>query len=219
MQLRREAAWTLALVLLVACAGAGTDDTAADADAAAEVAPQTATPPADRAADPVALACAPNTDRSPLEGRASPYDSSLVTVGNAQAKICYNRPSARGRTMLGGELPYGTLWRTGANEPTTIHLPVAARIAGIAVEPGSYSIYTIPGEREWTIIVNRSISQWGADDYTEVEAQEVGRSTVPSQATSEHIEQFTIRAEPGGQATSLILEWENTRVAIPIAPV
>ncbi len=165
------------------------------------------------------LVCEPSADM-PVEGRTSPYDSVVVALGGAEAKVCYGRPSARGRTMIGGELvPYGQLWRTGANEPTIIHLPFSATIAGIPVEPGSYSLYTIPTEDEWTVIVNSSISQWGHEsEYTpEVEAQEIGRATVSSEPLDTPVETFTISAEPvTAGAADLVLDWETTRVRIPI---
>jgi hypothetical protein len=165
-----------------------------------------------------ALHCSPQQDPA---GRSSPYDSVAVAAGALQAKICYGRPSARGRTMLGGDLvPYGELWRTGANEPTIIHLAVAAEIAGIAVEPGSYSLYTIPGADDWTVIVNRSITQWGHESTykDEVAAREVGRATVAREEITEPVETFTIRSEGSGDgAALLVLEWEYTRVEIPIA--
>ena len=165
------------------------------------------------------VACAPMTENMALEGRASPYDSTLITIEGQAAKICYGRPSARGRTMIGGEaVPFGQLWRTGANEPTTLHLPVAASVAGVELEPGSYSLYTIPGLEQWVVIVNRSTSQWGHERrYTaEVRAQEVGRGMVPAMALGEHVETFTIRSEPTDAGASLILDWENTRVVIPV---
>lgn len=163
----------------------------------------------------VALQCVPS-ERMEVAGRVSPYDSTLVRIGGATAKVCYGRPSAKGRTIFGGLVPYGELWRTGANEPTIIHLPVEARIAGMEVEPGSYSIYTIPGREEWTVMVNRSTSQWGHESrYTpEVQAQEVGRARVPASRTEAPVETFTIRSAD----SDLILEWENTRVRIPIEP-
>jgi Protein of unknown function (DUF2911) len=76
----------------------------------------------------------------PLEGRLSPFDSTLVIIGRDRAKVCYGRPSMRDREIFGGLVPFDTLWRTGANEPTTIHLPFAASIAGLAVQPGSYTL-------------------------------------------------------------------------------
>lgn len=168
----------------------------------------------------VAVRCEPS-ERMPLEGRASPYDSTAFTIAGAEALVCYGRPSARGREIFGGLVPYDTLWRTGANEPTIVHLPVAAEIAGVPVEPGSYSLYTVPGEEEWTIIVNRATSQWGHESaYTEeVRAQEVGRATVPSTRTEEFVEVFTIRSQPTGEGSDLVLEWENTRVRVPVVLV
>lgn len=164
-------------------------------------------------------ACAPMTESMALEGRASPYDSTLIRLNGETAKICYGRPSARGRTMIGGEaVPFGRLWRTGANEPTILHLPVAASVAGIELEPGSYSLYTMPGLDEWVVILNRSTSQWGheARYTTDVRAQEVGRGMAPVTRADAHVETFTIRSEPAGPGAALILEWENTRVTIPV---
>jgi hypothetical protein len=154
----------------------------------------------------------------PLEGRKSPLDSLIFQVANQSVKVCYGRPSSRGRVMLGGkDVPYGTLWRTGANEPTIFYAPIALKVAGIAVPPGTYSLYTVPGAKEWEIIVNRSISQWGTDDnYTaKVKAQELGRAKVKSESVTSPIETFTIRAEPDGNNANLLLEWEKTRVKIP----
>ena len=161
-------------------------------------------------------------DRVPALGRKSPLDSLTFTVGNRPIKLCYGRPSSRGRVMLGGEaVPFGKLWRTGANEPTIFYNPLAITVAGMKVPAGVYSLYTVPGATQWEIIVNRSVSQWGEEhNYTpEVKAQEVGRATVKSEAVTEPIETFTIRAEPGanGSAT-LILEWEKTRIRIPLKP-
>jgi hypothetical protein len=156
----------------------------------------------------------------PVKGRQSPLDSLTFTAANQRVKVCYGRPSARGRTMIGGQgVPYGKLWRTGANEPTVIFTPVALQIAGVTVPPGKYSLYTVPGEKEWEVIVNRSTSQWGHENsYTdEVRAQEVGRGKAPAEKLTAPVETFTITAEPAsGEAQRLVLAWEKTRVAIPI---
>jgi hypothetical protein len=156
----------------------------------------------------------------PVKGRQSPLDSLTFTVANQTVKVCYGRPSARGRTMIGGQgVPYGKLWRTGANEPTVIYTPVGLEIAGIKVAPGKYSLYSVPGEKEWQIIVNRSTSQWGHEStYTkDVEAQEVGRGKVPAEKLSAPVETFTITPHPAsGEAQHLMLTWERTRVAIAV---
>jgi hypothetical protein len=170
------------------------------------------------------LACKTmNTTNLPLATRKSPLDSLSFTVGTAQVKLCYGRPSARGRTMIGGNaVPFGKLWRTGANEPTMIHTTGPITVAGVAVPAGSYSIYTIPDPKEWHVIVNRSISQWGHESqYTEqVKAQELaphGMAAVSGTTTPQ--ETLVFRTEPGaGGAVNLILEWEKTRVTIPVAP-
>ncbi len=159
-------------------------------------------------------------DKVPVQGRQSPLDSLSFTAGGKTVKLCYGRPSARGRKMIGGEnVPYGKLWRTGANEPTVIFTPVALDIAGIKVGPGKYSIYSVPGEKEWEIIVNRSTSQWGHEStYTkEVEAQEVGRGKAPVEKLSQPVETFTIVPHPApGEVRHLYFDWETTRVVVPV---
>lgn len=182
------------------------------------------------AGESVSLACQPMASGADLTGRASPYDSAQLTIGTQRAQVCYGRPSVKGRVIFGGLEPYDSLWRTGANEPTIIHLGFDAEIAGMAVPAGSYSLYTVPGRTQWQVVVNRSTGQWGItrdapnpnggmykSAYTpEVAAQEVGRATVTADSI-DFVEQFTIRAEPAtGDATALLLEWERTRVRIPI---
>ena len=175
----------------------------------------------------VALATHPDTAcqarNVPVPGRKSPLDSVSFTVAKQTVKVCYGRPSSRGRVMVGGKnVPYGKLWRTGANEPTIFFTPVRLTVAGLRVAPGVYSLYTVPRPHEWEIIVNRSTSQWGKEDrYTDqVKAQEIGRAKVKSESLTAPIETFTIRAEPAGDnAASLVLEWEKTRVKIPIRAV
>ena len=116
--------------------------------------------------------------------------------------------------------PFGKIWRTGANGPTLLRTPIALVIAGVRVPAGTYSIYTVPGEAEWQIIVNRSYSQWGQErTYTdEVRAQEVGRGKVSSERMDNHVETFTIRAKDLSDGTvQVILEWERTRVRVPVS--
>jgi DUF2911 family protein len=154
----------------------------------------------------------------PLQGRKSPLDSLTFKVAGQPVKVCYGRPSSRGRVMLGGkDIPYGKLWRTGANEPTIFFASTPLNVAGVAVPPGVYSLYTVPGQKEWEVIVNRSISQWGKEDqYTdEVKSQELGRGKVKVESANSPVETFTMRGEPSGRDANLVLEWEKTRVKIP----
>jgi len=156
---------------------------------------------------------------APVTERLSPLDSLSFRLDGHTVKVCYGRPSSRGRTMIGGrDVPYDKLWRTGANEPTMVHTTGPISIAGIEVEPGSYSLYTVPGEAEWTIVVNSSITQWGhISEYTyRVRRKEVGRATVPRERTARHVETLTFTADPVEREAIIFLEWERTRIAIPI---
>ena len=169
----------------------------------------------------VADTACPTHSTYPVEGRPSPRDSITFMIAGKPMKVCYGRPSARGRTMIGGnDVPYGELWRTGANEPTTIFTPIDLSIAGLAVPAGKYSLYTVPGEKEWEIVINHAVLESGhVMWYTDkVKAQELGLAKVKSEPRNEPLETFTISAEPsGGNAKAVVLEWERTRVPIPIS--
>jgi hypothetical protein len=152
--------------------------------------------------------------------RASPMQSVTFQVNGATVKVCYSRPAARGRRMLGGKfVPFGQLWRTGANEPTTIITPVALDVAGVLVPAGRAALYTVPGPETWEVILNRSTGQWGHESqYTEaVRGQELGRSILPSQSANPALDRFTITAETQEAGrTDLVLAWEGIRVRIPV---
>ncbi|MDX2192995.1 MAG: DUF2911 domain-containing protein [Gemmatimonadales bacterium] len=151
------------------------------------------------------------------EGRKSPLDSLSFTVGTSDVKVCYGRPSARGRAIFPGVVKFGQLWRFGANEPTMIHTSGPLVIAGVKVGAGSYSLYAVPGDKEWEVIVNRSVKQWGEESgYTdEVKKQEVGRGKVKAEAAAAPVEQLTFSAAAKG-AKELVVEWEKTKVRIPL---
>jgi len=173
------------------------------------------------------LSCQWGGSPEQLAARPSPPDSLDVSIGGRQVRVCYNSPSARERRVFGGLVPYDDHWRTGANEPTIIHIPFEAQIAGISVDPGDYVLNVIPSTTEWTIVLNASTNQGGRvtptegggrSQYTDaVRARELGRALVPSEQTEEHVERFRIRSETtDDDSANLILEWERTRVRIPI---
>lgn len=152
-----------------------------------------------------------------LAERSSPLDSTAVEIGGATVKLCYGRPSARGRQILGGLVPFGEPWRLGANEATTVHVPFAAEIAGVRVGPGAYTLYAIPGESSWRIAVNRGAQRWGVPIDEQVRAQDVGTGTVNVETLNEQVETLTLKfAPPQGSTTELVVEWEKTRVRIPV---
>lgn len=152
--------------------------------------------------------------------RSSPTGSLLFEVGGHRVKLCYGRPAARGRRMIGGPaVPYGHLWRTGANEPTVLRASHPVAVAGIPVRGGKASLYTVPGPETWELILNASTTQWGIESqYTEVvAAQELGRTVLPVGQVDRPEERLTFRLQPPrGDTVMLSLSWERTRVSIPI---
>lgn len=151
--------------------------------------------------------------------RASPIRSQVATLGDTKIKVCYGSPRSRGRTMIGGPpVPYGQLWRTGANEPTTIRASGPIAIAGVAVATGVASVYSVPGPETWEIVVNGSTNQWGIESEYPI-AAELGRRVVPSRSSNEPIETLTLwfeKSSSGDRGLELVLAWETTEVRIPI---
>jgi hypothetical protein len=155
--------------------------------------------------------------RGDVGGRESALDSTTATVGNQAIKVCYGRPQMRGRTILGGLVPYGQPWRLGANEATTIHMPSAGTIAGVQVPAGSYSLYVVPNQNEWRVVVNRNAQRWGVPINAAVEANNVGAGTVVPEAISQPVEALTARFENAtAEGASLVFDWERTRIRIPV---
>lgn len=156
-------------------------------------------------------------DMAAAAERPSPLGETVITLGGQEAKVCYGRPSANDRTVMGELVPYGQPWRLGANEATAIHLPFAAEVGGVRLEPGSYSIYAVPGEQEWEIFLNRNFQRWGIPINEEITAENVGSFTRPAEATEGMVEQLTFQWMTHDPAMGhLVLEWERTRVDIPI---
>jgi len=164
-----------------------------------------------------APACWIRGEPARLAQRASPLDSIETRMGDGVVKVCYSRPAARGREVMGGLVPWGEPWRLGANEAAAIHVPFAAEIAGVRVEPGTYSLYAIPTDTTWQIVVNRSAQRWGIPINPQVRAQDVGSGAARVETLAAPVEALTLRFGPVvGSATELIVEWERTRVRIPL---
>ncbi|HPM29058.1 MAG TPA: DUF2911 domain-containing protein [Chryseolinea sp.] len=129
-------------------------------------------------------------------------------------KVVYGRPQKKGRTMLGGTEAYGKVWRAGANETTEIKFYKDVTLGDKQIAAGTYSLYTIPGKDEWTIIVNSKLDTWGAYEYDE--SKDVVRFKVPSGKTDSEVEAFTIAFEGEKGTGTMMLAWENTLVKIPV---
>lgn len=166
------------------------------------------------------MGCNFNAPPEELADRKSPADSSSLQIEAGAIKLCYSSPSARGRDIMGGLVPFGQPWRLGANEPTLLRIDFPARIGDVAVEPGSYALYAIPGKEEWTLAVNGAVDRWGVPIDESVTQADVGRTTVPAQETTDHVESLRLELKPADDGTGarLIMEWERTRIEVPIRP-
>jgi hypothetical protein len=150
--------------------------------------------------------------------RPSPLGQVAIQLESHFAKLCYGRPSARDRVVEGGLIPFGEPWRMGANEATALHLPFPASVGGVELEPGSYSIFAIPGEFEWEFVINSNAERWGIPLNDAVRAADVGSFTGLPRTMTEPVEQFTIHWHTdGGHNGHLALEWGTTRVEIEVA--
>ena len=136
-------------------------------------------------------------------------------VGFAEVEIKYSRPSSRGRAIFGGLVPYGELWRTGAYDATTIHFSDSVKLNDNRIPAGNYSLFTIPGKNEWTIVINKDSEMHGSSEYAQ--EQDLLRFVVKSEKSPRFYETFTIELnDVTKDATSLFLLWENTQVKIAI---
>ncbi|MFL5381611.1 MAG: DUF2911 domain-containing protein [Longimicrobiaceae bacterium] len=144
----------------------------------------------------------------------SPRDTVSLEVALGQRiYVDYGRPSMRGRRIMGELVPYGRVWRTGANAATTLLTDVDLELGGTRVPRGTYTLYTIPTAGGWTLIVNRQTGQWG----TQYEAaRDLARIPMQVSRLRAPVEQFTIGLERGrAGAGTLALEWETTRATVP----
>jgi hypothetical protein len=118
---------------------------------------------------------------------------------------------------MGRLVPFGEPWRLGANEATVLHLPAPANVAGVPVEAGSYSLYAVPGEASWRIVVNADARRWGIPIDEDVRREDVGSGTVPAEALGETVERLTLRlVQRSSDRAVLRIEWERTGVSVPI---
>ena len=154
---------------------------------------------------------------APIASRPSPLDSAVGRLGDAAIKVCYGRPSARGRAIMGGLVPFGEPWRLGANEATTLHVPVAVRFGDVTLKPGVYSLYAIPGAKSWQIVVNESATRWGIPIGAPVRAHDIGAVTVTPEMTDAPVETLTMRWVSASDGTLVLTaEWERTRIRVAV---
>lgn len=151
-------------------------------------------------------------ERSSEEPRTSPNATVSQTIGTTDITISYGRPAVNDRNIFGELVPYGDVWRTGANESTALVVSDDVTIEGNKLEAGTYSLYTIPNEDKWTIIINSKLS-WGTQ-YDK--SQDVFRFEVePKEA--DYIERLLFYfTDVSNEAATVVIHWDNTKVPFTI---
>ncbi|MFH5831045.1 DUF2911 domain-containing protein [Halalkalibaculum sp. DA384] len=153
-------------------------------------------------------------ERATNEARVSPNASVSQTIGTTQVTITYGRPSVKGRQVFGGLEPYGSVWRTGANEATTIRFSDDVLIEGEPLQAGTYGLFTVPGEDEWVVIFNNVPNQWGAFDY---DSSEDALRVKVSPEEAHHIEQLMFYFEDvTSDSGTAVVHWSTIKVPFTI---
>lgn len=143
----------------------------------------------------------------------SPAETVKADQNGLNVEVNYCQPSMKGRKIFGELVPFGKVWRTGANEATIIKFNKDVRIAGQPLKAGNYTLWTIPNQNSWTIIFNSETGQWGTNYDAKTDVLKVD---VPSAQSASAVEQFKINLNPTGTGIDMTLNWENTEVKVPI---
>ncbi|HEX8871225.1 MAG TPA: DUF2911 domain-containing protein [Candidatus Acidoferrum sp.] len=161
----------------------------------------------------VATACSAQQDKSK---RPSPPAKATFDLGGGKSiTVEYSSPRAKGRKIFGDVVPYGKVWRTGANEATTFVTTADLTVGGTSVPAGTYSIFSVPNSEKWALIISKKVPGWGTDYPGE--ANDLARIDMKVSALSSPVENFTISFEKTATGANMNLEWERTRASVAIA--
>jgi len=141
----------------------------------------------------------------PAQAQCSFSDGKTITVD-------YSSPRMKGRKIFGDLVPYGEVWRTGANEATTFVTTGDLKVEGHAIPAGNYTIFTVPEADKWTLIINKTTGEWGIP--YKYESAELARVGMTVSRTSSPVENFAIAFEQGGKSCTMNVSWENTEASV-----
>jgi tetratricopeptide (TPR) repeat protein len=145
----------------------------------------------------------------------SPVQTIKQNFGTSAIEINYSRPGAKGRKIIGHNEPYGKVWRTGANAPTKVRFFSPVEIKGNKIDSGTYVIYTIPTEKDWTVIINKGVKNWGSDQYKQED--DVARVSITPERKRKAIETFTIQVDNvKPESCEISIAWEDWMISIPV---
>jgi hypothetical protein len=147
--------------------------------------------------------------------RPSPAASAICDLGGDRTiKTNYSSPRMKGRKIYGDLVPFGQVWRAGANEATTFVTSSDVVVGGTTVPSGSYTIFTVPAPEKWTLIINKKTGEWGIP--YKYESEELARVEMKVSRLNAPVENFAIAYDKSGSGCSLRMDWENTRASVDI---
>jgi hypothetical protein len=149
--------------------------------------------------------------------RPSPVASAMCDLGGGKTiKTNYSSPRMKGRKIYGELVPFGQVWRAGANEATTFVTSSDLLVGGKTVPAGSYTIFSIPAADNWTLIINKKTGEWGIP--YKYENDELARVGMRVSKLTTPVENFTIAYDKSGSGCTLLMDWETTRASVDITP-
>jgi hypothetical protein len=149
-------------------------------------------------------------------GRPSPAASATCDLGGGKTiKTDYSSPRTKGRKIYGDLVPFGEVWRTGANDATTFVTSTDVVVGGKTVPAGSYTIFTVPAADKWMLIVNKKTGEWGIP--YKYESDELARVDMKVSKLPSPVENFTIAYDKSGDGCTLRMDWETTRASVDIS--
>jgi hypothetical protein len=164
----------------------------------------------------VGAACVASYAQQDETKRPSPSaEAQCKLSGGKTITVDYSSPRMRGRKVFGALVPYGKIWRTGANEATTFVLDEDLTAEGTNIPAGSYTIFTVPDPNKWTLIINKHTKEWGIP--YKYESEELARVPMPVTRLSSPVENFTISFDSTGGGCNMRMSWENTQASIAFA--
>ena len=143
-----------------------------------------------------------------------PAKAECKLSGGKTITIDYSSPRAKGRKIMGGLVPYGQVWRAGANEATAMTVSSDITVGGTAVPAGKYTLFTVPGEDKWSLVISKKTGEWGTA-YPGPD-NDLARIDMKVSKTSAPVENFTIAFDEKGGGCTLRMEWENTRASVDV---
>src|SRR5438552_8815876 len=150
--------------------------------------------------------------------RKSPHETVEMALNGKKISVTYGRPYLKGRHVGGPDIvPYGQVWRTGADEATTFVTESDLKIGTFNLPKGTYTLFTLPSATGWKLIINKKTGEWGIPYDDDLMKQELVRLDMKVEKVSSPVEQFTIYLDKAGSGGVLRLEWETTRSSIPFS--